>query len=136
MSLKEKHEQILAEFSPFEDAQERFQYVIDRAKDAPKLAPEFIRDEFLVQGCTSQLWLVCSFENKICKFRCDADALIVKGIAALVCDFFDGETPEEILENNADFLAAVGIDQHLSPNRRNGLANLVKRIHSFAKACI
>lgn len=135
MSLKEKHAEIIAELEPFEDPQERFQYIIDCAKSAPSL-PEASRcDDFLVEGCTSRLWLVCSFEDGVCRFKVDADAVIAKGIALLICNYFDGATPAEIISDDADFLASVGIDQHLSPNRRNGLANLVAKIHAFAKNC-
>lgn len=135
MSLKEKHAEIIAELEPFEDPQERFQYIIDCAKSAPELPEALRRDEFLVEGCTSQLWLVPAFENGICRFRVDADAVIAKGIALLICNYFDGASPAEILADDADFLVSVGIDQHLSPNRRNGLANLVAKIHAFAKIC-
>lgn len=136
MRLKEKHDEILAELEPFEDPQERFQYIIDRAKAAPSLDEKFRAPENLVEGCTSQLWLVCRFENGLCRFDIDADAVITKGIASLIRDYFDGAAPAEIVDDDADFLAFVGIDQHLSPNRRNGLSNLVGKIHAFAKSCL
>lgn len=135
MSLKEKHAEIVAELEPFEEPQERFQYIIDCAKSAPSLPESLRRDEFLVEGCTSQLWLICDFADGVCRFRVDADAVIAKGIALLICNYFDGAAPAEIVADDADFLASVGIDQHLSPNRRNGLANLVAKIHAFAKNC-
>ena len=134
MSLKEKHDEILAELAPFEDMQERFQYLIDRAKSAPALAAEHRVPANLVEGCTSQLWLVCRFEGGVCRIDVDADAVITKGIATLIRDYFDGAKPEEILSDDVNFLASVGIDQHLSPNRRNGLSNLVGKIHAFARA--
>lgn len=136
MTLKEKHDEILAELEPFEDPQDRFQYLIDRAKSAPSLPAEKRVPENLVEGCTSQLWLVFRFENGVCRLDLDADAVIVKGIASLIRDYFDGARPEEIVADNVDFLASVGITQHLSPNRRSGLANLVGKIHALAKACI
>lgn len=136
MSLKEKHDEILAELEPFEDPQDRFQYLIDRAKAAPGLEPAHRVPENLVEGCTSQLWLVCRFENTTCKIDIDADAVITKGIASLIRDYFNDASPEEIIADDANFLASVGIDQHLSPNRRNGLSNLVGKIHAFAKSCL
>lgn len=136
MSLKEKHDEILAELEPFEDVQDRFQYLIDRAKSAPALDAAQRVPANLVEGCTSQLWLVCRFEGGVCRIDVDADAVITKGIATLIRDYFDGARPEEIVSDDADFLASVGIDQHLSPNRRNGLANLVGKIHAFAKSCL
>ncbi len=136
MTLKEKHDAILAEFEPMVDPQDRFQYIIDCAKDAPSFDDSLRSDDRLVRGCTSQLWLEKSFENGRCRFQCDADAIIAKGIALLVCNYFDGALPQEILDDDVHFLASVGIDQHLSPNRRNGLGNLVKEIHAFAKKCL
>lgn len=136
MSLKEKHDEILAELEPFEDPQDRFQYLIDRAKSAPALGAEHRVPANLVEGCTSQLWLVCRFEDGVCRIDIDADAVITKGIASLIRDYFDGAKPEEIVSDNVDFLASVGIDQHLSPNRRSGLSNLVGKIHAFARTCI
>ena len=105
MDLAARRAQLIAELEPFGDHHERFQYVIDRAKSAPALAAELKLDAFLVEGCTSNLWLVPSLEAGRCRFRCDAD-----------------------------FLAAVGITQHLSPNRRNGLTNLVAKIRAFGRA--
>ncbi len=136
MTLKEKHDSILAELTPLEDPQERFQYIIDCAKEAPEFSAEQRCEEKLVQGCTSQLWLEKSFDGNVCHFTCDADAIIAKGIALLICNYFDGAKPEEIINDDVNFLASVGIDQHLSPNRRNGLGNLVKNIHAFAQSCL
>lgn len=136
MSLKEKHDEILAELEPFDDPQERFQYIIDRAKAAPALPASARVPANLVEGCTSQLWMIFRFENGVCRIDLDADAIIVKGIASLIRDYFDGARPEEIVSDNVDFLVSVGINQHLSPNRRSGLANLVGKIHAFAKSCI
>lgn len=134
MSLVERRAQLVAELEPFADHHERFQYVIDRAKSAPPLPAALKLDAFLIEGCTSNLWLVPALEGGACRFRCDADSLITKGVAALVCEFYDGATPAEVAATDADFLAAVGITQHLSPNRRNGLSNLVGKIRAFGRA--
>ncbi|MEY4272840.1 MAG: hypothetical protein RL250_1706 [Verrucomicrobiota bacterium] len=134
MSLVERRAQLVAELEPFGDHHERFQYVIDRAKSAPPLPAALKLDAFLIEGCTSNLWLVPALEGGVCRFRCDADSLITKGVAALVCEFYDGAAPAEVAATDADFLAAVGITQHLSPNRRNGLSNLVGKIRAFGRA--
>jgi cysteine desulfuration protein SufE len=134
MTLAEKREALIAELEPFADHHERFQYVIDRAKSAPALPDSLKLDAFLIEGCTSNLWLVPSLEHGACRFRCDADSLITKGVASLVCEFYDGAAPSEVAATDADFLAAVGITQHLSPNRRNGLSNLVGKIRAFGRA--
>ncbi len=134
MNLVTKRAELVAELEPFSDHHERFQYVIDRAKTAPALPPELKLEAFLIEGCTSNLWLVPSLEKGVCHFRCDADSLITKGIASLVCEFYDGATPAEVAATDADFLAQVGVTQHLSPNRRNGLTNLVGKIRNFGRA--
>jgi cysteine desulfuration protein SufE len=134
MTLPRRREALIAELAPFADHHERFQYVIDRAKSSPALPAELRLDAFLIEGCTSNLWLVPSLEAGLCRFRCDADSLITKGVASLVCEFYDGATPREVADTDADFLSAVGITQHLSPNRRNGLGNLVGKIRAFGRA--
>ena len=133
MELAAQRARLIAELEPFADHHERFQYVIDRAKTAPILPAELKLDTFLIEGCTSNLWLIPTIENGVCHFRCDADSLITKGIASLVCEFYEGATAADVAATDADFLATVGITQHLSPNRRNGLANLVGKIRAFAK---
>ena len=133
MDLAAQRARLIAELEPFADHHERFQYVIDRAKTTPSLPAELKLDTFLIEGCTSNLWLIPTIENGVCHFRCDADSLITKGIASLVCEFYEGATAADVAATDADFLATVGITQHLSPNRRNGLANLVGKIRAFAK---
>lgn len=135
-TLSEKRAQLVAELEPFADHHERFQYVIDRAKTSPALPAALKLDAFLVEGCTSNLWLVPSVKNGHCHFQCDADSLITKGIASLVCEFYEGATAQEVAQTDADFLSEVGITQHLSPNRRNGLSNLVSKIRNFGKAAL
>jgi cysteine desulfuration protein SufE len=133
MTLAEKRTALIQELAPFEDPHERFQYIIDRAKGAEGLPPELRIEQLLIEGCTSNLWLVPSLENGACHFRCDADSLITKGVASLVCEFYDGASPAAVAATDADFLSAVGITQHLSPNRRNGLTNLVGKIRAFGR---
>jgi len=134
MILLRRRDELIAELEPFADHHERFQYVIDRAKAAPALPAAVKLDTFLIEGCTSNLWLVPSLEGGVCRFRCDADSLITKGVASLVCEFYDGASPQEVAATDADFLSAVGITQHLSPTRRNGLTNLVGKIRAFGRA--
>lgn len=133
MTLAEKRAALIQELAPFEDPHERFQYIIDRAKGAEGLPPELRIEQLLIEGCTSNLWLYPTVRDGICRFRCDADSLITKGIATLVCELYDGATPSEVAATDAEFLAEVGITQHLSPNRRTGLANLVSKIRAFGR---
>jgi cysteine desulfuration protein SufE len=136
MILSSRRDELIAELEPFADHHERFQYVIDRAKASPALPADLKLDAFLIEGCTSNLWLVPSLEAGVCRFRCDADSLITKGVASLVCEFYDGAPAQEVADTDADFLSAVGITQHLSPNRRNGLTNLVGKIRAFGRAAV
>ena len=126
----------MEELMPFEDHFERFAYVIDRAKGHPPLEDEYKIDTFLIEGCLSQLWIFPEFKEEKCYFHTDSDAAITKGTAALLCELYSGETPEDVLSMEPGFLADVGITQHLSPNRRNGLTNVRKKIKAYAELCL
>ena len=99
------------------------------------LDPTLKIDQFMIEGCLSQLWIVPKFESGKCIFQSESDSAIVHGIAGLLCDFYSHQPPEEIINNDASFLGDVGISQHLSPNRRNGLSKIVEFIQHFAKSC-
>jgi len=131
MSIEEKRDQLVEELVPFEDHLDRFAYVIDRAKDAPGLEDEYKIETFLIKGCISH-----KFENGKCFFRADSDASITKGTATLLCELYSGESPDEIISLEPDFLSEVGITQHLSPNRRNGLTGVREKIKSYAQHCL
>ena len=135
MSLAEKKAEIIEELQYIDDPNERFAYIIDRAKTQPPLPDEAKIDQFLIEGCVSLLWIFPSYEEGKCFFRSDADAMITKGTAGLLCDLYSGSTPEEVLAEDSSFLGDLGITQHLSPNRRNGLTNVIKRIHNYAQLC-
>jgi len=136
MSINTKCDQLVEELMPFEDPLERFAYVIDRAKDAPGLEAEYKIDTFLIKGCISQLWVFPKFKDGKCYFQADSDASITKGTASLLCELYSGEPPEEIIRVEPDFLSEVGITQHLSPNRRNGLTGVRDKIKSYAQHCL
>ncbi len=136
MNIEQKRDQLVEELMPFEDHLERFAYVIDRAKDAPGLEKEYKIDAFLIKGCISQLWIYPKFEDGKCWYRADSDASITKGTATLLCELYSGESPEEVIRFEPDFLAEVGITQHLSPNRRNGLTGVRDKIRSYARLCL
>ena len=132
MGLEEKRDQIVEELLPFEDHLDRLSYVIDRAKDLPGLEEVFKIDSFLIKGCISKLWIFPSFKDGRCFFQADSDASITKGTASLLCDLYSNEKPQDIIDMEPDFLGTVGITQHLSPNRRNGLTGVRERIKSYA----
>ena len=136
MTLAEKKQELIEELTIIEDPQERFAYIIDLARTLEPLPKEYQIETFLIKGCMSQLWLVPTFKDGRCHFRVDSDAVITKGVARLLTDLYSDCTPEEILENEPTFLAELGIDQHLSPNRRNGLSNVWKTIKAYAELCL
>ncbi len=136
MTLEEKKNTLVEEITLIPDAYERLGYIVDRGKKAEGLTEDLRIDSFKIEGCMSQLWVVPSFKNGLCKFRSESDSAIVKGIASLLCDFYSEAKPEEIVKTDADFLGEVGITQHLSPNRRNGLSRIVESIQRFAQSCL
>ena len=133
MSIEDKRDQLVEELIPFEDHLERLTYVIDRAKDLPGLEDAYKIDTFLIKGCVSQLWIFPSFSDGKCNFQADSEASITKGTASLLCELYSGEKPEDILRLEPDFLGEVGITQHLSPNRRNGLTGVREKIKAYAQ---
>jgi len=133
MTIDEKRDQLIEELMPFEDPFERFAYVIDRAKGLDPLPEDYKIDTFLIKGCISQLWIFPSFNEGKCRFQADSDASITKGTASLLCELYSDETPEEVIRLEPDFLSEVGITQHLSPNRRNGLTGVREKIKAYAQ---
>ena len=136
MNIEQKRDQLVEELMPFEDHLERFAYIIDRAKDAPGLDEQYKIDTFLIKGCVSQLWIFPRFEERKCYFQADSDASITTGTANLLCDLYSGESPQDVVALEPDFLSEVGITQHLSPNRRNGLTGVREKIKSYAQYCL
>lgn len=136
MTLGEKKAALVEEITLIPDAYERLGYVVERGKNAKGLPEDLRIDSFKIEGCMSQLWVVPEFRGGLCYFISESDSAIVKGIASLLCDFYSESTPEDIVVTDADFLGDVGITQHLSPNRRNGLSRIVEFIQHFAKSCM
>ena len=136
MSIERKRDQLVEELLPLEDHLERLTYVIDRAKDLPGLDEEYKIEAFLIKGCVSQLWVFPSFRDGKCHFQADSDASVTKGTAGLLCELYSDETPEDVIALEPDFLSEVGITQHLSPNRRNGLTGVREKIKAYAQHCL
>lgn len=136
MSLSDKRTRIVEEMSFLPDRFERFTYIVDYGRDHEDFPASLRTSTFQVEGCQSQLWLVPEFRDGLCHFRADSDSSIVKGIATIICDYYSGESPETILAGDVKFLEEVGVDQHLSSNRRNGLGKVDERIKRFASSCL
>jgi len=132
MKLAEKEVQLTAQLAALTNGQDRLALLVEWAKKHTGFAPEFRTDEKLIPGCLAKLWFVAHFRDGKCLFDCDSDSLVVKAIAGLLCDFYSGQPPAEILAHDPRFLAPLGITQHLTPNRRNALAKIWERIRQFA----
>ena len=132
MPLAEKQIQLTAELSALKNGQDRLALLVERAKKMPPPPPELRVPENLVPGCLAKLWFISEFRDGKCFFACDSDSLVVKAIAGLLCEFYSGHAPAEILAHDPKFLAPLGITQHLTPNRRNALSKVWERIRLFA----
>jgi cysteine desulfuration protein SufE len=133
VNLAEKQQQLTAELAVLKNGQDRFARLVERAKKFPALSPEARVDANLLPGCLAKLWLAAETRDEKCFFACDSDSLVVKAIAGLLCEFYSGHPPAEILAHDPQFLAPLGITQHLTPNRRNALAKVWERIRQFAE---
>jgi cysteine desulfuration protein SufE len=136
MTLEQKKDALVEEITLIPDAYERLGSIVDRGKRADGLTEDLRIDSFKIEGCMSQLWVVPAYKEGLCSFKSESDSAIVKGIASLLCDFYSEAKPDDIRKTDADFLSEVGITQHLSPNRRNGLSRIVESIQHFAKSCL
>ena len=133
MTLQDKKQRLVEDLSFIEDPHERLSYIIDIGKSSNGLPEEFQTDKYRIEGCISNLWLVPELKDGKCDYQAESDAMITKGFASLLCNLYSGHAPEEILTLDPSFLSDVGVTQHLSPNRRNGLTQVGERIMSFAK---
>jgi cysteine desulfuration protein SufE len=133
MTLAEKQLQLTNELARLKTGQDRLAYLVESAKERPGLPPEKKVAENLVPGCLAKLWFVQQVRDGHCHFACDSDSLVVKAIAGLLCDFYSGHSPAEILAHGPQFLAPLGVTQHLTPNRRNALSQVWERIREFAR---
>jgi len=132
-SLAEKQAQLVAELSPLKNGQDRLAHIVNRAKNLPAFGPELRTADHLVPGCLAKLWLVARVKDDKCYFDCDSDSLIVKAIAGTLCELYSGQLPADILAHHPDFLAPLGITQHLTPNRRNALSRVWETIRHIAE---
>jgi cysteine desulfuration protein SufE len=134
MTIDEIQEQIISEFEVFSDWMERYEYLIDIGRSLPPLNAAYRKPEYLIEGCQSKVWLYPSFNDGVITFSADSDALITKGIAALLVRVFSGHTPDEIINANIYFIEKIGLRENLSPTRSNGLLAMMKQIKLYAIA--
>lgn len=134
MSIQAKQAQLIDEFSFFDDWMDKYNHIIDMGKDLPLIAPEKKTEENIIRGCQSRVWLDAQLKDGKVVFSADSDAIITKGIIALMVFVYSNETPEAILEADNHFIDAIGLKEHLSPTRANGLLAMVKQMKFFALA--
>ncbi|SDT88953.1 Cysteine desulfuration protein SufE [Polaribacter sp. Hel1_33_78] len=134
MTIKEIQEEIIDEFSMFDDWMERYEYIIDLGKSLPIIEAQYKLDENLINGCQSKVWLYSELENDTIKYTADSDAILTKGIVALLLRVYSGQKPADILTAETNFIDQIGLKEHLSPTRANGLVSMVKQIKMYAIA--
>ena len=132
--MKETEEELIQEFEMFDDWMDKYNYIIELGKDLPMIDPQFKTEEFLISGCQSQVWLHPDMRDGKLYFSADSDAIITKGIVNLLIRVLSGHTPHEILDNDLSYIDAIGLKNHLSPTRSNGLASMIKQIKLYALA--
>ena len=131
-TINELQDEVIEEFSDFDDWMDKYQLLIDLGNEQEPLAPEYKNDQNLIDGCQSRVWLQADLVDGKVEFQAESDALIVKGIIALLIKVVSGHTPDEILENELYFIEAIGLKDHLSPTRSNGLLAMVKQMRMYA----
>ena len=135
MTIEERQDEIIEEFTELEDWMDRYQLLIDMGSGMEPLAEEYKTEQNLIDGCQSRVWLhATKNEDGTLHFEADSDALIVKGIISLLIGILDGQQPQDILDADLYFIDRIGLREHLSPTRSNGLVAMVKRIHDYALA--
>jgi len=134
MTIKEIQEEIIDEFSMFEDWMERYEYLIEIGKSLPIIKDAFKLDENLIIGCQSKVWLHSEFDDDKIQFTADSDAILTKGLVAVLLRVFNNQTAKEILEADLYFIDEIGLKEHLSPTRANGLVSMIKQIKLYALA--
>jgi cysteine desulfuration protein SufE len=127
-------EEIVEEFSAFEDWMERYEYMIELGKSLPKIDERYKTDDYIIKGCQSRVWVHAALENGRLIFTADSDAIITKGIIAILIRAFSNQKPVEILSAKTDFIDEIGLREHLSPTRANGLLSMIKQIKLYAVA--
>ena len=133
-TIQEIQDEIIAEFSDFDDWLDRYQLLIDLGSEQEPLPAEYKTDNNLIECCQSRVWLQADYVDGKVLFRAESDALIVKGIVSLLIKVYSGRTPDEILENEPYFVEAIGLKEHLSPTRSNGLLAMIKQMRLYALA--
>jgi cysteine desulfuration protein SufE len=134
MTIQEIQNDIIEEFSMFDDWEERYQYMIDLGKTLPLIETQFKNEDHIIKGCQSKVWVHAEMKDGKLVFTADSDAIITKGIIAILIRVFSNQIPKDIMESNTDFIDKIGLKDHLSPTRANGLVSMIKQLKMYAIA--
>jgi len=132
MTINEKQDELIADFSLMENWMDKYEYIIQLGKDLPLIDPQYKTDDNLIRGCQSKVWMHAEFKEGKIFFTADSDAVITKGLVSLVIRVLSGHAPREIVDAELYFIDAIGLSSHLSPTRSNGLLSMVKQIKLYA----
>ncbi|HEY0045844.1 MAG TPA: SufE family protein [Flavobacterium sp.] len=134
MGIKAVQDEIVDEFSMFDDWMQRYEYIIELGKNLPLIDNSLKTDDNTIKGCQSKVWLAAEEENGIVKFTADSEAILTKGIIAILIRVFSNQKPSDILDADTAFIDEIGLKEHLSPTRANGLVSMIKQIKMYALA--
>ena len=134
MSIKEKQQELIDDFAFLSDWEQKYEYIIDLGKELKGLPEEKKKENILIKGCQSQVWLDAELRDGKIFFFADSDGILPKGIISLLVGVYSGHTAEEILDSDFDFISKIGLQEFLSPSRANGLASMIKQIKFYAVA--
>jgi cysteine desulfuration protein SufE len=134
MTIQEIQDEIVDEFSMFEDWMQRYEYIIDLGKSLPLIDEQFKTEDNIIKGCQSKVWVHADQKGEKVVFTADSDAILTKGVIAILIRAFSNQKAADILEANTDFIDKIGLKEHLSPTRANGLVSMVKKIKMYALA--
>ena len=134
MTIKDIPEEIIAEFAMFDDWMQRYEYMIELGKSLPLIDEQYKTNDNLIKGCQSKVWIHADLKDDKIVFTADSDAIITKGIIAILIRVFSNQHPKDIIEANTGFIDDIGLKEHLSPTRANGLVSMIKQIKMYAIA--
>ena len=134
MTIQNLQQNLIQDFSFFEDWTQRYEYMIELSKSLEKMDEQMKNDKNIIKGCQSKVWLHAELNEGKIKFLADSEAIITRGIIAILLTIFNNRTPKEIIESDTNFIEKIGLKEHLSPNRANGLYSMIKQIKFYAIA--
>jgi cysteine desulfuration protein SufE len=134
MSIKEIQDEIVDEFSMFDDWMQRYEYIIELGKSLPLIEEQYKTEDNIIQGCQSKVWVHAELDGDKVVFTADSDAILTKGIIAILIRAFSNQKASAILDANTDFIDEIGLKEHLSPTRANGLVSMIKKVKMYALA--